>query len=528
MAALDAWRQYGSDAQLTAQAVADRYALLGMFYKGTWAADPRIRGISNDVYRNARQVVKKTGAIVDCYEQLVYQGDIPTFGKDLPDGVMLALPIDPQTGSEASDDALLRAMFTAFDIGRWSRLCSLVPRTAAIYGDCLVQLKDDPRRGVVVPELISPWKVPPDGLELDDSENIKAVAIEYVVTIAESKAFGRDIKAETYRYRKEMTSREFRYYKDDRPWTDPDGHGEAVQANPYGFVPAAWFRHETVSEQDRGMGAYERTLLQAMEANSLLSSAIDNQRKMLGAPVGVIGSPAVRPGRTLTVPGGLTITASTTADDIDASRRAAAETMNLLPLEVGGQFVTIATDIGKTVELFQLLDDNMTGENPEAKYAQLLAELRQATGPGVDMTLAPIKAKIRAAQRNHDPRMIALAQMNVSMMGFRLNNGDIPAELVRARSDRYDAFRPYDLTSYGKGLLDASMQPRDPFPESKMQKAQWVTLVDGMSAWGMRQMGVSDEEIAQLEKERQADREAFDINLTGVGADGGADQGETA
>jgi hypothetical protein len=527
MAAIDAWRLYGSTADITATFLAERYQTLGLFYRGTWSADPRRQPFGGDVYRNARQVVSHTNAIVDCYEQLAYQGVIPTYGKALPEDVLLAIPIEPETGKgDAADEALSRAFYTVFDIGRWSRLCRIVPRMAAVYGDVLVQLKDDYQRGTVTPQVVPGWKVPLNGLELDDADNVKAVAIEYMVTIAESHAFGRDVKGETYRYRKEMTSREIRYYKDDKPWTDmsPDGHGDAVQPNPYGFVPAAWFRHQISDDTDRGVGAYERTLLQAMEANSLLSAAIDHQRKHLGAPIGVVGSAAVKPGRTLRMPGGVNLSATTTNEELEEARRSAAEDMNLLPMHGSAgndpKFLTVPVEFGKALELFATLDESMVGENPESKYAQLMAEVAQVTGPGARARLAPIAAKVRGAQSNHDPRMTALAQMTVSIMGFRLNAGLIDADLVRARPDRYDAFKPYDLTSYGKGDLDASIAPRDPFPESKLEKAQWVQIVDGLGAWGKKEMGVSEEDIAAqaaLDAQARADQLAA-FSVAGAGS----------
>jgi hypothetical protein len=532
MAAARAFMDYGKP--LSGAEQSERYALLGAFYQGTWASDGRWKHLPTDIYRNARQIVKHTGAIVDCYEQLVYQGEMPTYGKELPEGTMLALPVEPETaipstpvdektGRAKTDEDLLRAFYTAFDIGKWQQLTSLVPKTAAIFGDCLVELVDDYARGVVSPNIVNPWVVPVDSLELDYAGNVKRYAIEYDVTIEASTAFGRDVKADSYRYRKEVDREAFRFYKNDKPWTDPDGHGEAVQPNPYTFVPAAWFRHEQETGSDRGKAAFERTLMPALEVSSLLSSAIDYQRKKFGFPIGVKGS-ALRSGKTYTLPWGMSVTTPASALDVDAARRTAAEAQNFLPLDEHGEFVTVQFDIGQTRELLAFLDDNMIAENPEAKYAQLLAELKMATGPGVDRTLAPIKGKIQAVQRKHDPRMIALAQMTTAMMGFRLNSGAIPVELVQSRPDRYEAFRPFDLTSYGRGLLDASMASRDPFPESKLEKAQWVTLVDGMSPWGMRQMGVSDEEIAQREQERQAAQAQFDVNLTGIGGDSADDE----
>ncbi len=521
MAAVNAWKQYGLQRTLDATELDRRYGLLKAFYYGTWAADPRWKLNTPDLYRNTRQVVKRTGAIVDCYEQLVYAGDLPTFGKELPEGTRIAIPIDPQTGNETTDEALLRAFYTLFDLWRWRSRMASIPKTAAIYGDVLVELHDDYLRGVVMPNIINPWDVPVDGLELDDADNVIAYAIEYQVTIEASTAFGRTVKAESYRYRKEVDKRAFRFYRDDKPWSDPEGHGAAEQPNPYGFVPAVWFRHEIVVGSDRGLGAFERTLMQAMEMSSLFSSAIDYQRKQFGAPIGVKGSAAARPGRTLTMPGGVTLSASTTATELEEARRAAAENVNLLPMSEDGDFVTIKFDIGQTRELLGFLDELLVSENPESRYAQLLAEVTNPTAPGIRMALAPIAARVQGVQRNHDPRMVALLQMATSMLGYRLRNDDIPADIVAARQDRYDAFRDYDLTSYGQGLMDASIPDREVFPESEREKAETVAIIDGLSLWGKKAMGVSEEELADIERRDQeaAQAQMAAFSVAGAGAD---------
>lgn len=514
MAAVHAFQGYGKVGLLSAAAQDERYALLDAFYAGVWTADPRWTQLPTDVYWNARQIVKHTGAIVDCYQQLVYSGDLPPPGTTLPRGAETAIPIVPQTGNQADDDALLRAFYTGFDIWQWRQSMSLIPKTAAIYGDVLVVLVDDYTRGVVMPEMFNPWVVPPDGLELDAAYNIKALAIEYDVHIDASTAFGRTVQAEDYRYRKEITSQEFRYYKDGKPFAYP-ASGNAVQANPYGFVPACWFRHEIVVGRDRGMGAYERTILPALEVASLLSSAIDYQRKQFGAPIGVIGS-ALRPAKTVTLVGGTTLSAMTSLLDRDAKRRQLAASQDLLPLDPTGKFVSIPYDIGQTRELLEFLDNNLVEENPEAKYAQLLAELRQATGPGVTMTLKPIKAKVQSAANNHDPQMVKLCQMHTSMMGFRLNAGDIPVAIVRARKDRYDAFAPFNLDSYGQGKEDASIPVRDPFPPDPLSKAQMLTLAANLPDWALREMGFADDVIAAEVASREQKQAALDAAVTGI------------
>jgi hypothetical protein len=48
-----------------------------------------------------------------------------------------------------------------------------------------------------------------------------------------------------YLYRKEVNKESFRYFMNGTPH-DYYGNG-AVEPNPYGFVPAVWFRHKTTA-----------------------------------------------------------------------------------------------------------------------------------------------------------------------------------------------------------------------------------------------------------------------------------------
>jgi hypothetical protein len=130
----------------------------------------------------------------------------------------------------------------------------------------------------------------------------------------------------------------------------------------------------------------------------------------------------------------------------------------------------------------------------------------------MNRVLSPIIGRVKDVRKIDDTQIIKQLQMNVAMMGYRLNRGDIPPEIVRSRPDRYDAFRPYDLDSYGQGLLDATIPDRDVFPESKAEMATWVAVADTLTQeWTMRLLGAPDEAVAERAKavadQEQADRE---------------------
>ena len=142
---------------------------------------------------------------------------------------------------------------------------------------------------------------------------------------------------------------------------------------------------------------------------------------------------------------------------------------------------------------------------------------------------------------NNLTQVIKLCQMNAAIMGYRLNRGEIPPEIVAARPDRYDAFAPYDLTSYGKGLLDAVIPGRDVFPETRAEKAQWLAVADSLeSEWAMREIGMPHDVIRRaLAEKAQARRElASAFSVAGAGTpqendreqnqDAGQRQGEAA
>jgi hypothetical protein len=521
---MNAWQDYGKSSPAIPDA--SRYQNLWTWYAGSWRNDPRMvtqKTLEPSLYRNTRQVWRQASAIVSLYDNFVYQGDLSTDGQPLSDGSRGAIPIDPQTGGKRTDDAVIRAFHELFSMWFWQQHMSQRPKLAAILGDCLTELVDDYRHGMVLPQTFWPGWVPDCDLELDAVGNVKRYAIEYPVTIPASRAFGKVVDADTYLFRKEVDGETFRFYKDGVPFEYPD-IGPAVQKNPYGFAPAVWDRHDMVPWTNRGISALERTLQQTMELNSVLSNALDYQSRKFVSPIGVIGSSVTaRGGRTIALPGGISVTlpegAEPTMDQIAEARQKAAEQVHLIGMSDQGKFVTIDFDIGKTTEMLNLVMDSILAEAPEARYGQEILTMSQVTGPGMERVLAPIVGLIKAARKMHDPQTVKLLQMATAMMGYRLKNGDIPREIIAARSARFDAFRPFDLTSYGRGLLDCTIAGRDVFPETPLEKAQRMLYVQQVTDPDlMLELGRSEEVVNQLTTDRQANADMQASLLTGLAA----------
>jgi hypothetical protein len=226
-------------------------------------------------------------------------------------------------------------------------------------------------------------------------------------------------------------------------------------------------------------------------------------RKIFGAPIGIKGRADLqgKGGRVIQMPGAMgniTIDRTTSADELDEARRAAQSDLPLLPMTQEGQFITIPFDVGQTMEMVQVMSDALISENPEAEWAKKMFELPQATGPAMQRVMQPIIGRVRAVRRIDDTATLKMGQMSISMLSERIQRGDVPQDVLDARKDRYKPFLEYDLTSYGKGLLDASIPDRDVFPETRAEKAQWIAIADGLTTeWAMREMGIPDKEIAK-------------------------------
>ncbi|MGE0541226.1 MAG: hypothetical protein AB7R89_13715 [Dehalococcoidia bacterium] len=527
MAAYQAFRNYGTEPI----AQDGRYARLYSWWDGSWrrqyeASQTRSRSSDDPVlYRGTRQFWRQSRAIVSLYAQLVYQGSLSRDGGTLPDGTRGAIPIDPMTGDERLDTQLLAAISELFAIWNWEQFMTFRPKMGAMLGDYLTEIIDDEDRGITLFDFVWPGYV--TDLDLDQLGNVKRYAIERVITVQESKAFGRDIKGETYRFRKEVDGRGFWLFKNDKPHAYPElGFPEAEVENPYGFCPAIWDRHEIVPG-NRGLSAIDATYNQTIELNGILSHALDGLAKKFAAPVGVVGRTTRR--RNITLPGGLSAGANPTAEEIDAAAREVRENLNLIDLNEGGQFVEVPFDLGQTVQTLQLVMDSILAENPEARYAQEILTMTQATGPAIERLLGPIASPVRAARVNYDAQTRKLLQMAIAIMGYRLQRSDYPSDVVNARPDRYAPFQGFDLESFGQGHLDFAIPSRPVFPETIDERVARLVLVgqviDTGDPWLMAEAGIPEEEvqrmIADRDRARQQELAAFSV----AGA-GGAQQEE--
>lgn len=450
-AAREAWSESGASTMTDHQRRAEAYAVGWSLYRGdaflpSWRTSKR--GVFRDqrVYAGTRQIYSHVAAVVDFHAMHVYQGVLSTDGKPLPDGTRGAIPIDPQTGSPATDDRLLAAVAAWWSRCNWQEGMTLRPRYGAAIGDVLTELVDDPARHAVWPNLVWPGYV--TDLVLDMVGNVKAYALEYPTTIEER---GEEI---TIRYRKEVDARSYRYYRDDKPWSDARRHGDAVQENPYGFVPAIWDRHTNVGEP-WGMSAIEGMRRPLVELNSVLSHAMDFQQKAFRAPILVRGS----------MSGGTLNPARGADGTIDPKKLA--ETLGFWPIEKDGGIEQPQFDIGQTLAILEFVKTGILEANPEASFYHDLREMSQLTGPAVERALGDAVSRVNQARAGYDAQSVKLFQMAVAMSGYRLNAGDWEGVTERDR-----VFAPFGLESYTSGDLDMVILGRPVVPATEAERLE--------------------------------------------------------
>ena len=511
-----------------------RYALLWAFYAGTWRSDPGVvaqRAKDPRVYKNTRLVWSLARSVTRLYANNVYAGDLSTDGQPLPDGTRGAIPIEARTGNKSADDKLMLACAELWNMWNWRQHMATRPKMTAILGDSLTELVEDVERARLVPRTVWPGYV--RDLEIDIAGNVKRYAIEHRVVVPESRSFGVVVKAESYDYRKEVDGKWFRFYKDGEPFAY-DGKPSAYE-NPFGFAPAIWDVHEQ-GWGNSGLGAFEPALQAIMEINSVLSHAMDYQRKQFSAPVGVRGGNLAGLGRSgsrsVTMPGAgqilLPSPATAALDPARADAEALADSMGLMPMEQGGGFESVQMDIGKTGELITMLSDSLASEYPESSFAKELLEMTQLTAPGAERALGTVVSLIRAARNNADPNTVKLKQMAITMLGERLKANEYPEDRL---TKRHEAFKDYSLDSFKEGMLDFGIADREVIPETIDERIDRLIKIEKLTdEWSMKQAGVPDEVIQERLAARQAEQEAMAEAVTGVPAGqsaGGARRGAT-
>jgi hypothetical protein len=439
------------------------------------------------IYTSTKLLWKHAEAIVDFYAGVVYQGALPTTGAATPDDGPSAIPIQSELDSTEKTDQLTAAIRELFAAWNWQQQMSLRPMYGAALGDCLTELVDDLERRFVYPQTVWPGYV--TEIELDYVGNVRAYQIDYSVTEKQSNGI-----AETYRFRKQVDREAFRYFKNDRPFDFGSG---AVVENPYGFVPAVWDRHRLGAPGEvRGRSALHGTRQALLQLNSIFSHAFDFQRKAFFAPIMVTGKGASR--------------SSDRTHDVTS----APDTFDVVGVPDGASLLQPQFDIGKTREMLDMLRQGIVDENPEARFYPELRGMQQVSAPGVERAMGDVKNRVDLARAGYDPQTVKLFQMAISMCGFRAHGPEwrTGSDGQRVPLDRRrHVFMPFDLTSYEKGDLAFSVEPRPIVYPTEQERLDLILQKEGLStSWGMQAAGIDESEADAMLAER---RDRFAVGM---------------
>lgn len=397
----------------------------------------------NRLYRAHRNIRNPTKRLVNFYAANVYPGYVTANPKDT-DSVRLAYPLPEETPQE-----LRNALDQLWQWTNWQTGKSVLVRNTAALGDRLVEIVDKPEKGKVYIEQIYPGNV--KDITLDEVGNVKAYTLEYATI---------DERNQPYKFRKEVDGTAFRFFRDDSPTNE--------YANPYGFVPACWFRH--LDEGSRWGAPALRSIGKVDELNGLVSQAHDMLRKMMATPPVISNA-----GAGLTTLRNLghkaaAIRASEDFDEFDLSGYQA-ELLDVLVSQAPTTVQTIPLDPAATLEWAKEMVAEVEADHPECTFYDQLRTMNEVSGVAVEMLMGDVDGYLVDAQTTYDQQCIKLFQMSIAIAGWRLNNGDWEAD-GRALNRQQEAFRPFDLASYAAGALDFTIEPRPLFRPTEKDRQE--------------------------------------------------------
>ncbi len=430
---------------------------------------------NNRLYTSVRSIYNPVARLVDFYVSAIYPGVLSADGKNLPDGVPLAIPLGEDTPDELKDAI---AQFWAWSL--WQTGQAKMVYTGASLGEVLVELIDEVDRGKVTPE--QPWPGFVVDLMLDSSGNVKKYSLEYDAE---------DDGGKRYVYRKDVDNVEVIEYR-DKEISRRERHG-------FGFCPAVWVKHRDLGGE-HGAPAVRCGFGKLDELNSLASLIHDQIAKVVESP-GILWAA----GR---------IAAAVSAEDEAAMTAEARRAVrSLLKGPEGGSFSPMVgnLDLGAAMPYVEKLIGEIEADHPECVMYQELRGMSQVTGPAAQRLLGDVAGLVGRAAANYDEQSRKLFQMAVAISGHRLKQG---AGAWARRTTAQLKFAPYDLGSYERGDLDFEIQPRPLLPETRRERyeaaqAQAVavsTLVGAGVPWALalKMTGEDEEAIAEFTTARVA------------------------
>jgi hypothetical protein len=459
-----------------------------MLYAQAWAyyrskMFSRRDGVDWTFYLNQRELYKHTQLVYNPVPQIVdfYVDNIWQPARD-DEYESLVTPVSDKTDDE------LRLVIAQID--QWSSFLSeaqKIKRYGSATGNVLVEGVDDLERQKVLHRTVWPGYV--TDLKLNSTGDVLGYTVEFPVTE----------NGRTWKYKKVVTPESWSYFKDNAPFI-PEGRTAAVEDNPYGFVFAVWIR-QTDDGGDYGAPAC-KDFDKVDELNELASHLHDNIHRTIESPklIGASGEivPIVGASSRVNPTTGVT-------EVIDADPR-----LNWVVLKANSKdgAVTVG-DLDGTLKLaeahpyLQDLLKSFTDDYPELQASSIVRDNSQLSGAALERMLGPAQNRLDGVQAHWNRQLIKLRQMQIAVGGMRYNSGDWPDRTVQQQ-----AFAPFNLDSYERGLLEFSLRrsvlvqttemEREELKLKKLEVAKSVKEITTNKNEILGAAGYSEDEIAEV------------------------------
>ena len=430
-----------------------------------------------------RDVYNPTHRLVEFYAESIYPGVLSEDGEELPDGTSLAIPFAEDVDPELKDAIAQFWQWTNFQAQK-----SIIPRYGAALGSVLVEIDDDYLAGKVTAKVWWPGFV--DGLQLDNSGNVKSYALQYKVKD--------DLTMATVTYRKEVDIYHIREYRDRQLVKEIE--------NPYGFTPSVWYKHSDTGAV-YGAPAIDGSIAKIDELNSLASHVHDQVHKVIGAPIIVFTRSVIESlfGQAKRAPGENEFAPATSSSE--------GENVLMLKAAEGGSVASLSgnLNLSDTINYMRELISELESDHPELGYNREMRAMSTLTGPAASRVMSDVLGKVAERAASYDVQTTKLFQMVVAIAGFRLNGGfwnvdeNGFAQTITAQQEK---FRPFGLDSYRKGLLDLAIMPRQLIRPTNSEKTQeklavWQVVGAAVTAgvpleFALKDSGFSDEDLEEI------------------------------
>jgi len=435
-----------------------RYQRLWDYYQGTafddieaWAEYRRAFGL----YRQIRLVWDHVHALVEFYATHVWSGTLPLDGKQLPDGVVNAIPL-----AEDTPDDLSTAIGQLWQWWNFQETMTMLVRYTATLGEFLVELSDDVERGKLNLNLIWPGYV--TYIDLDEAGNVKHYVLEYEAWDEDEQRF--------FYFRREVDKESFRTFRSDTIISPEAFRQVASTPNPYGFVPAVWFRHIRIIG-NHGEPALWATQSELDEVNGLFSHIIDKSHVSLNAPIVVAGNIAPTVFQR-SLDNMVAAAKNVFTEDADEPREGRQD-LNILEGPAGTSVSTIQLNVTDAAKILDRIIAGIERKVPEVTFYEQLRSMTQLTGPAASRLLGDVEHKLRAVAGNYDRSLIKLLQMGVAIGGFRQREG---LAGWSAHNDQQVKFAPFTIESYLAGDLNFDIMPRELVPMTPRERYELLQL----------------------------------------------------